>query len=263
MPKIKSSLVNFSGTMDDLVYVNSRRYTSHTRKRAKAGSKKNEPVLKQNYKRTAFLNQLASDINGVVGSNSEAHKPSSFYFELQKRFRSQPVNNRFLLLSTLEGMDVHPRYTLGRLKGHHEITTGFTKQKINFHVAVNAHPVEQRQTNCYSFELLLLTWSKSSRSARSQRQLSEWVYLRDARPVFEFSFDRPAKTVHWILCLKQKMGWNGSPASLKAQGMRIVAVGTFDKKEELLRKKTVAKQASMRTEKSTFEPPRVKPKRLV
>ena len=66
--------MNFSGKMGEMVFVDSNRYDPHTRKRPKAGSKKNQVALKQNYKRTALLNKLASDINRIVQTHNERRK---------------------------------------------------------------------------------------------------------------------------------------------------------------------------------------------
>jgi hypothetical protein len=231
MPKIKNNLMDFSGKIDELVFVNSNRYGPHVRKRPNAASKKNQEALQQNNKRTAYLNLLASDINRIIGIQSEAFKHPKFYFELQKRFRGEPSDNRFLLLKTLQGLDVHPRYTLAKVSGVHEMHVHYPKQKINVEVIVKEHPQQDPRTNCYSFELLLITWNQGAGSADHQLQVSEWVHRGDPKPVFEFSFRRGPKTVHWILCLGLILGWNGQPVSLKTQGIRIVLVGTFIKKE--------------------------------
>jgi len=252
--------MNFSGKIDELVFVDSKRYGAHTRKRPKPGSKKNQAALKQNYKRTAFLNKLASDINRIIQTHSGAHKHPNFYFKLQKRFRSQSSDNRFVLLRTLQGLDVHPLYTLDKVLGDHEIRFSYPKQKIQFEVTVKTHPRQRVKTNCYSFELLLITWNQGSGSASHQLQVSEWVYPDDPKPVFEFSFRRSPKTVHWILCLGQKMGWDRQPpASMKAQGMRIVLAETFLKKEMSLL--TTSSKKTLAGGPSNPELLRVKPKR--
>jgi hypothetical protein len=43
--------------LGDEIYVDSHRYSPDARKPAKPGTKKNEPALKVQYKRTAFLNK--------------------------------------------------------------------------------------------------------------------------------------------------------------------------------------------------------------
>jgi hypothetical protein len=77
-----------------------------------------------------------------------------------------------------------------------------------------------------------LCWNKSDDLATHARQYSEWIYLKDGLPQFEFLFARPAGTVHWLLCLKQQLGRNEEEiGSFRAQGMQIVAAGSFDKKD--------------------------------
>jgi hypothetical protein len=262
MPKIKEGIIGFSGKMGNDVFVQSNRYGPHVRKRPKPGSKKNQAAIKQNYKRTALLNSLASEVNRIIGSASEGHKHQSFYFNVQKRFRKQPLNNRFLLLHSLKGMDVHPRYTINHLAGRHDITINTQKNRFVINLRVKAHAQEQFNTNCYSYELLFLSWNKTAKPAQYDRQLSEWIYLKGPKPEFEFLFPKPTGTIHWMLCVKQKMGIDGEPGSFKAQGMHVAEVQTLDKKELALLKKITTEKNKNSRKKEQATVIRVKPKSL-
>ena len=93
MAKLKPSLIKISGKHGDDVYVDSRQYGPHVRKPVPAGSKRNEPALKEQYKRTRYLNRLASEVNSIVERTSDNLKAKKFYAELQRRFRKEPLNN--------------------------------------------------------------------------------------------------------------------------------------------------------------------------
>ena len=110
MAKIKKQLQTLSGKIGPTVYVDSKRYGPHVRMAVTAGAKKNEPALKTQYSRNGLLNGIASEINRVVGSYAQVLKPSSFYQELQRLLRKEPVDNRFLLLLQLAGMEINPDY---------------------------------------------------------------------------------------------------------------------------------------------------------
>jgi hypothetical protein len=262
MAKINGGLIELSGKMGDEVFVQSNRYGSYIRKAPKPGSKKNQAAIKQNYKRTAFLNHLASEINHIIGSESEGHKHRDFYFNLHKRFRKQPLNNRFLLLHSLVGMDIHPRYTIDRITGQDVLTTSEQKNKVLVNLRVKEHPRARFNCNCYSYELLLICWNKTSKPAQYQRQLSDWIYIKKGKPEFEFLFTKPAGTRHWMLCVKQKMGIDGKPGSLKTQGMRIVEVATLDKKEQSLLAKISMEKKKNKPASAQETILRVKPKRI-
>jgi hypothetical protein len=242
----QDSVITINGKIDDEVFVKTK-YGRHVRKAPKKGTKKNESALKQQYNRTGFLNTLAGELNKVIGAYSGLLKPSGFYQALQQRFRKEPLNNRFLLLKQLEGMEVNAKYTLNKL-GDAKVTVLATEKKITVDLHVLYHPskyVGRYKANCYTYEVSLLCWKKGAGLSTHARQFSEWVYLKDGLPDFDFQFTRPAGTVHWLVCLKQQAGINEEPIpSFCAEGMQIVAVGTFDKKDlALLEKREEEKRA--------------------
>lgn len=236
MPKITDNILGISGKLGKHIFVNSRTNGTYMRAASRAQSKKRIDALKQNYSRTALLNRLASDINRIAGSQTGGIKHSNFYFELHKRFRKQTGNNRYVLLSTLKGMDLHPRYTINKLCGSQDVAINSQKHKIRVTLKVQAHPYNSSHADCYSYDLLLVTWEKGNSAAKFQRQFSDWIYLKDGRPEFDFVFSR-GNTIHWLLCLRQLMGVNEKEISLKLQGMQIIDIGTFNKKDEALLKK--------------------------
>jgi hypothetical protein len=232
MAKQKSS-ITLSGKFRDEVFVNSK-YGELVRKAPKKGNKKDKSALKQQYNRTAFLNTLAGELNRIIGAYSGFLKDSSFYHAIQKRFRKEPLNNRFLLLKQLEGMEVNLKYPLNKL-GEARVTVNATEKKITVKLNVLYHIAEflgKYKVDCYTYELSLLCWKKGAGPASHARQFSEWIYLTDGLPEFEFHFPRPAGTVHWLVILKQQAGLNEEPIhSFLGEGMQIISAGTFDKKD--------------------------------
>jgi hypothetical protein len=233
MARVHSSAIIISGKVDDKVHVNSK-HGHLVRKAPKKSAKREEPALAQQFNRTGMLNDLAAELNRIIRAYSGTLKPSGFYQALQKRFRKEPLNNRFLLLKQLEGMEVHPTYTLHKL-GQTVATVDAVEKKIIVRLQVNLRPSKYcgpYKVNCYTYEVSLLCWNKSARPAIHARQYSEWIYLTDGLPEFEFLFTRPAGTVHWLLCVKQQVGSNEQAIeSFRGEGMQIVAAGSFNKKD--------------------------------
>jgi hypothetical protein len=252
MAKIIGQLFDLSGTLGNEVYVRMRNGKSYVRRRPRPGCKRNEPGVKQHYTRARRLNNLAGGINSILKTESGGLKHGEFYFELLSRFRKQTSDNRFLLLTSLSGMDIHPRYTLSGLTGDQEIMVKPGKKKINVTLTVKYHPRESPRTNCYCYEVLLLTWTQRAKTPGYSYRVSEWLYPDKDKLKFKFSFKNEGDIVHWMLCLKKSMGFNDKHVSVKLEGMRIMQVGTYDKKDIALLKKNAEeekkKKSSLRKE---------------
>lgn len=245
------SILKISEKVDDKVHVNSK-HGDLLRDAPKKGTKKKEAALTQQYKRTGMLNNLAADLNRIIGAYCGTLKPFGFYQALQKRFRKEPLNNRFLLLKRLEGMEVNSTYPLNKL-GRADTSVEAVKKEIIVRLHVNLRPSKycgRYKINCYAYEVSLLCWGKTDGLATHARQYSEWIYLKDGLPEFEFLFARPAGTVHWLLCLKQQLGRNEEMLeTFRAEGMQIVAAGSFDKKDiDILAKRMEEEKAQAEKE---------------
>ena len=265
MAKLRPSLVKISGKHGDEVHVDSNRYPRHVRKPVSPGTKRNEPALKEQYTRTGYLNQLASEVNRIVERNSDNLKPSTFYEELHKRFRKEALNNRFLLLLQLRGMEVNPAYPLSKL-GTQFINVDVLKNKIVVNLQVTHHPPGGKyKADCYDFQVLMVTWGKR---VNAEEQLSYWVCMESGRPELDFEFERKGDITHWLLCLRLRLGIAEKPIGMLATtGMQIIDAGSFVKKDlEILKKrrkeqKTV--QAAATGKKKAGEVKRVQPKRML
>jgi hypothetical protein len=61
------SIIKISGKVDDKVHVNSK-HGDLLRDAPKKGTKKKEAALTRQYKRTGMLNNLAADVNRIIGA---------------------------------------------------------------------------------------------------------------------------------------------------------------------------------------------------
>lgn len=275
MAKLKRGFVQMSGQYGEAVYVNSRKYGYHIRQAPVAGLKKDEPALARQYSRTAFLNALAGEVNNMMAAYFQRFKSAGFYHSVQKCFRREPLNNRFLLLRQLKGLDLNPAYPLEKL-GHCSLTTELTKRQLQIQLQVGQHPARGRYAaDCYCYELTLFCWGKGKRAAAVDWQLSDWIplapmrqVLKEGRPIFEFSFALPPDTQHWMLCLRQQLGIDKKDvAYFAAQGVQIIEVGSFDKRDiAILEERALeatAKPVSIAPRKSLPEMERVVAKRFL
>lgn len=256
MAKIKKQLLTLSGKMDQTVYVNSKRYGPHVRKAVTAGAKKDETALKTQYSRTGLLNEIASEINRIVGRYACMLKPSPFYQRLHSLLRKEPVDNRFLLLQQLAGMEVNPDYPLHKL-GAFTCSSHFTRTYISIDLTTRAHPMPGKfKADCYYYAVILIVWDSVCSTAHDYCQLSEWIYIADEKPGFEFVFKRPVNSQHWLLCVQLVLGKQEERIeTLKAEGMQIAGAGSFDKSDTAIlqkrldaEKRAVKKQARVKKE---------------
>jgi hypothetical protein len=266
MAKAGPTNMPVSGKVNGLVYTRGK-YGSRVRKAPLKGSRKKDIALLMQNGRTKFLNNLAGELNSWLSIYHERLKSSDFYVRLQKCFRKEPLDNRFLLLMGLKGFEINPNYPLGKL-GTCKLTVKEMTSSVKVSLQVEHHPDTGRyRANCYYDELLLLSWDKSKTRATADRQLSEWIYFKNGKPEFEFMFPKPAGTTHWLLCLRQCLGVNEVEVnSMKGEGMQVVEVGTFDKKEQALWNKLIAEREEMRLRERVRKPKaeevRVKAKRV-
>lgn len=263
--KIKPSLITLSGKHREDVHVDSSRYPTHIRKTVRPGTKKHEPGFMKEYTRTAYLNQLASEVNNIISANSDGIRPRSFYEELHRRFRREPLDNRFLLLLQLKGMEVNPGYPLGKL-GTQDISVSVLKKTIEVNVRIKNHPpTGKHDANCYEVQAMMITWGKR---VSHEVQLSEWLDMGPRYADLYFDFHAKPNTEHWLLCLLIRLGINKKPITvMAATGMQIIEAGSFVKEDmeifEKRQKEREALKSRASAKQQTKEVKRVKPRRML
>ncbi len=272
MAKIKRAIFTTSGKINNRVHVDSKTYGHHERDLPKKGAKKDEPVLKKNYSRTAFLDALGSELNTIIKNYAPHFKSSDFYTSLHSLFRKEDENNRLLLLLKLKGLEINPAYPTTKL-GQSKTIVNAKRNKILVNLQITDHPRPgKHNANGYYYEVFLLRWDKTKKPATHSSLFSQWIPISNGRspdetkPEFDFFFPKPAGTTHWLLCIRQRLGANEEEIEAHvAEAMRIVDIGTFDKAELALLKKREEKRMQERPEipvKKKVEQERVKAKRF-
>lgn len=232
MAKIKGGITSLSGKFEDVVHVQSNKYKPHVRKAISGSGNKDEPAFKAQTNRTTFLSRLASDLNNIMMQHSGLLREKSYYHDVLKLFRKEPLDNRFLLLMKLKGREVNRVHKLDKLS-YHSAAVNVVKNKLRVALQVKGHPDAGRhKADCYYYEVLLVTWTKGPRPGVVQQQLSEWVHRKDKVPVFDFEFVLGRGVVHWMVCLRVVLGIQEKEiGSVATEGMAVLEVGSLDKKD--------------------------------
>jgi hypothetical protein len=254
MPKINSILGPISGKLNDKVFVKGKK-ANFMRDVPATGSKKDETELKKRYKAASLLNSFASELNQVVKIYCGALKPSGFYQTILGRFLKDASKLRVQQLLQLKDLEIHPRHTLAKL-GKCETIVKTIKNKIVVTIDTKAHPWKgKKNADSYYYEVLLLTWTKNKKSTITHDcQLSDWIAIDGGLPEFEFEFPKSATTVHWLLCVGQRLGIRETEIGfLETRGMRIIDAGTFDQREQAMLRK-MEKEISLKKDISKRAP---------
>ena len=134
-------------------------------------------------------------------------------------------------------MEINEIYPLQRLGF---CTTRVEKQEDNivinlYEIAVQSETVAEATQ--YQYDVLLLWWNRSKDPAQQDAQGTDWIDMGSKLHQFEFVFENTAGATHWLVCLHMVLGTAGKRLeTMKAEGMNIAAVGSFDKKELALLK---------------------------
>jgi hypothetical protein len=170
-----------------------------------------------------------------------------------------------MLLRQLDAIEVNPGYPSKELGGCVATVTGL-KNKLVATLTLTSHANRgDYNANCYYYDVILVTWPKNDKAPRHSNAYSEWIKLSDGLNEYEFEFPKPPGTVHWLLCLRQRLGVNETEVeAFVAESMHIAGVGTFDKKDQQLlnkRKKEEEKERKSRVKKPVEKIVRVGPKK--
>lgn len=268
MPKDISKITKISGKVGDVVHVNSKEYGPHVRMAPTPGLKKNQKELKFQQERNGLLNGYAGELCRIIDAAYPMFKWPNLYHRILKRFKNEKENNRFLLLKTLQEMELNDDYKTGH-KLERDILVTALKNNISITIGVMLHPKPGAyRSNSYFFELFLITWNKTKDPPVTHKQRTEWIYPKEGKPEFVFKFPRPAGTKHWLLLLRRRQGVNGKEIeAFVAEGIQVIDAGSFDKKDIGLLHKRNAEQMEKVSQNKGRPPeeavPLVKAKRIL
>ena len=248
MAKVVPGNINISGTIDGKVYVKGKNGKYHVRKMQEPGLGKDRPPIARNFNRTGFLNSISSSINRVIKKHNPIFHPGDFYNRMNICLRTEPINNRFLLLRTLKNIEVNTEYPLRKLNYSLLSITGKEKS-IEISLQVINHPDPGKyDASCYDYELMLFSWNNTEEAPMVETNLSPWISMRDPKPAITFQFNKREDITHWVLFLRQRLGFKPEGRDEQyvyveakvAEGMQLMEVGTFDEAElKLLEEKNI------------------------
>ena len=241
----QNGVIKVRGKLDNKVFVQGRKGLNYVRATAQEGNKKGEVAIRIQYNRTKFLNNLASQLNRLLGSYYQGLKSDDFYLRAQKCFRKEPLDNRCFLLQQLKGLDLHPGHMLSKM-GHTLLDIQIKGEMLVIILRTGSHPYGKYKANCYFHELSLISWNEENDLPAIQQRFSDWVPIsnmgKTKKPSFRFEFPI-AGAQHWILCQRQSTGINQKELEyLSTQGMSIIEAGSFDKAEQEFMEKELAER---------------------
>jgi hypothetical protein len=237
MQRVVPTHLNFKGTHEDKVFVDSHTYPFHWRKRP-VPAKATLRTLKKENKRAAFINNLASELNNIIRLHAGHYKGKDFYHRLLKKFRKESIDNRYLLLRQAEEMRINEKHP-EKVWGHYNYDVTQQDNEIIVDLRTTRHfsLAHPGQTSCYQYEVLLITWSKKKQALYHSRQGTDWIQVPGELKKCVFNFSLPNPVSQWLLCIGYICGKDNKPGlDVENRSMEIIKAGTFEEKDlELLK----------------------------
>ncbi|HMJ47009.1 MAG TPA: hypothetical protein VK498_06740 [Ferruginibacter sp.] len=235
MAKSVSAVTKYSGKLGDVVHVQTAN-GEFVRKAPSRNSGRDNPEFKEQAKITAFLNQIASEINTAAIRAGEHYKNKQFYRTIQKKIRNNFIENRFVLLHRLKGIQI-AKQPLDVVCSY-ELITQTNPPYFDIELRLNRPPhFYKYEPDCFFFGVTLVTWSKLTDPVKIEQKRTEWRSTDAALPVFDFRFTREPETINWMIIVRLTLGVNNEDLRYWDTTMAQIAdVGTFDENElKLLR----------------------------
>ena len=231
MAKMQRSIIKVQGTIDGNTYVDSARYGYHMRKAI--GPQENvSPAVKKENSRTAFINGVSAEIKNMFQKCSPLIFESDTYLHLNKLFRKEPLNSRFMFLQLLKNREVSSSYPLAKIDNSDFFAQLYDRLLI-VHIKMKAMPEEgENKADCYFYEMNLMYWTTQDAPGVIKRIRTYWKSINEKPRRFEFQFNFPENATHWMLCQRMVVGKNGASLGIMTyEGMRVVAFDTFAEEE--------------------------------
>jgi hypothetical protein len=237
MARFQGHLGNIYGKLGNQVFIRGGKKGNIIRKPVRPGTKKNEPALRAQYLRTGKLNRVAADISSILNHCYGAYREKYQYQRILGKLRKADSDKQILLLSSLAGFDLRPRY------GLHKFVVPILKMNAtakSFNVLMNLlnHPEPQSGDETdYYYELTLVQWCNKGEDADVIKRETEWVKASEPLPAFRLSFTKPPNAKRWMLILRLVFGKNQiKTETWEAESVRIMAVGSYLEQEKKLLK---------------------------
>lgn len=254
--------LKLSGKFDDKIAVaqSKKKGRGYVKAASDKKMKNQSDQFKAETARTKLTNGLSSRINNIFKRAASYIKPSHFYRALNTRFRAEKSNERILLLDMLQDMEINEAYKLETLFSFPHLVAEEKPKELEVKL-ISDHHGDRNDHECYFVEILVLMWNKKNDEIKYDVQKSEWIPTTAPLPVKgSFIFKRPNETTDYLIACRCVVGNNNSsPEYLTQQGIKILAVGSYGKREkELLESKTKNKVYADTRKKPEPEEVRVK-----
>lgn len=237
MAKVSSPFLKLKGVVGEMVFTDGTKQGPRIRKRPVQTMFTKHPKFKEHMSRAGHLNKLAGQVNYVIQGYYPIFAPSNVYPRMLSLFHSETSDNRFLLLRKLQRFDVNPAYRWDRMASC-DIHTSCKNNKLKVELKTTNHATSHEDNfDSYCYEVILLAWTLRGKEPRHEQQFSDWIKIKGRQAIFDFEFDLPKGTQHWLLCLHQRVSKNDKASDNKAdRAMQIREAGTLLKSDLALLK---------------------------
>ncbi len=226
MAKQKRSLFELSGTLGGITFVQTRKGTVV---RSARGTVKeavcNDSLQEQNHL-NYLVNPAARLVNGFVKVYALSFKKSDLWQDMQSRMRKSGENNFAGVLQSLEGMEVNPKYPLGRIMPDAQVRVELAQGIVTLEVHYTCVFFNAVQADCYCYELVVLFANEECTLIDRVQINSGWLGLKDARENNATSFEMPVGAAYYVVLMKVEGGRKGIAIEEKpAMGVRVMKTG--------------------------------------
>jgi hypothetical protein len=239
------SIFPLKGKLGNFVFTNGAKLGPRVRPAPAKSPKLKNAEFRYQAQRAAHVNKLASEINHIIKYYHPQLKSSGLYGKMLSLFRKEILDNRFLQLRQLKGADINPVYKFNRM-GSCTTDIQVKRKKLLVTIHTTTHPTLKvpEMIGDYCYSLLLISWTSAGKQATHQQQFSDWIEMDGPQKIFDFEFQLPPGTAHWLLCLHQGLGAFDTDMDLLAwQGMEFHEVGTLLRKDlEILEQRNLPEE---------------------
>jgi len=221
-----------SGTIGETVFVNSKRYRPHIRrKRGTVKPATLNAAMEKSSHRMAQANMPAKAIFDAVRS---CHKNGGLWNKLIIIFRRQLKAGRPFGLHDLQGLECHDKCTLGKLVCDTGYTVGHRLKGHSLYVEVfmNTHPDWSHLgwKNDFQYRLSVVAVFPDIKTGRYVREIIHGPVTGFSDPVQTVSFKMPLPDYAdgYVLFLVANLCENGEAMNQEnARGMKVVGTGAL------------------------------------
>ncbi len=196
------------------------------------GSHADDENLKENSGAAGPINKLGGAISRIMKFYAPGYTPAGLYHSIKSRFFKMQHPHRFVRLSSLEEMDVHPRNTLADAIIPPGITVMPATEGLKIKLTINGHAKLEKLHKNYSLHIILLSWNSSDEKISHTEKYTAWLDQSKKTPFsYTFIFERMADMTDYMVlccCLRsegKRLDWYPPDRALK-----VMAVGSYDEK---------------------------------